>query len=207
MTPHEQYADLGHQERSGRFGIWVFIGSEVLFFGALFALYAGFRAHYTRDFEEASRHAKLWLGTANTYILLTSSLFVALGVAAIREGKRRQLAVFLVLTILCGLAFLVIKGVEYSEHFREGIEWGAAFSDPALPSRGALLYFTMYFVMTGLHALHVLIGVILFGGLLVRMRGGRYTGEYHLTVEVVGIYWHFVDIVWLFLWPSFYLMH
>jgi cytochrome c oxidase subunit 3 len=202
-----QYEDLAHQDRTGRFGMWVFIGSEVLFFGALFALYFGYRAHYPAAFAAASHHAKLVLGTANTYVLLTSSLSVALAVDAVRHDRRRRALFLIALTVALALVFLALKLTEYAAHIEEGILPGRAFHVAALPGPGPMLYFTLYYAMTGLHALHVLVGIGLFSWVFVRVRRGAWSPAGYLGLDLVGLYWHFVDVVWLFLWPMFYLLH
>jgi cytochrome c oxidase subunit 3 len=201
------YADRAHQDRAGRLGMWLFVASEVLFFGALFALYAGYRAAHPEAFLAAAHHAKLVFGTLNTYVLLTSSLCVALAVTSLRLGWPRVTSLLIVVTMLLALVFLGFKSAEYLEHFREGILPGLDFHFPPANDHGTRIYFTLYYVMTGLHALHVVIGIGLFAWVLRRLRLGRDTPETHLGLETVGLYWHFVDIVWLFLWPTFYLIH
>jgi cytochrome c oxidase subunit 3 len=200
------FESLENEEHAGTFGMWIFLSSEVLFFAGLFMLYAGYRAEYRNEFQQATHYSKLVLGTINTYILLTSSLFVAISVAAIRRNRVSLTLAMQLLTILFAGLFLVFKFVEYSEHFREGIYPGSWYRFPEAPGRGALLYFTLYFVMTGLHALHVLVGIGLFLWLLQRTARGKYTAEAHLGIDLIGLYWHFVDLVWIFLWPMFYLL-
>jgi cytochrome c oxidase subunit 3 len=200
------FQDLENQDHAGHFGMWVFISSEILFFAGLFMLYTGYRSEYHADFSKAAEYAKVGIGTANTFILLTSSLFVAISVGAIREGRVRLVIVMQVLTILCGVAFMVLKGIEYFEHFSDQIYPGYLYHFEKAPNRGSGLFYTLYFVMTGLHALHVIVGIGLFVWLLTRTIRGVYSAVGHLGIELVGIYWHFVDVVWIFLWPMFYLL-
>jgi len=206
--PHVEahFQDWENERHAGHFGMWVFIATEVLFFAALFALYTGYRAHYQAEFEEAAKHSKLYIGTANTYILITSSLFVALSIDAFRKDRTRYALFLQGLTVLFALAFMVLKFIEYSEHFKEGIYPGEAYHFKEVPGRGGMLFFTLYYVMTGLHALHVTIGIGLFGWLMFRTAKGHYSSKEHLGPTLVGIYWHFVDLVWIFLWPMFYLI-
>jgi cytochrome c oxidase subunit 3 len=200
------FQDWENERHSGHLGMWVFLASEVLFFTALFALYAGLRAHYPAEFSEAAKHSSLLIGSVNTYVLITSSLFVALQLDAFKKGKPGRALLLQALTILFALAFLALKGIEYSEHFNEGIYPGHWYHFDKVPNRGGMLFFTLYYVMTGLHALHVIIGIGLFLFLMWRTKKEFYTAQVHLGPTLIGLYWHFVDIVWIFLWPMFYLI-
>lgn len=205
-TPREPYATLAQQEGAARLGMWAFLASEALLFAALFALFAGARAEHPATFEEGARHMALGLGTVNTFVLLTSSLVVALALPPLGRGRRRLAIALLLGAIAMGAAFLVIKGVEYARHFREGIYpggSGAFFSEP--PEHGLRLFFTLYYLMTGLHALHVTGGMAALAWAAWRAhRGAIGPGREH-PLEFVGLYWHLVDVVWIFLWPLFYL--
>jgi cytochrome c oxidase subunit 3 len=201
------FQDWENERRSGHFGMWVFVASEVLFFTALFALYAGYRAHYPVEFSEASKHSKLALGTANTYVLITSSLFVALSIDAFRRDKVRLALLLQGLTVALALVFLLLKGIEYSQHFHEGIYPGEAYHFKEVPGHGGMLFFTLYYCMTGLHAIHVIVGIGLFSWLMARTAKGRYSSRAYMAPTLIGIYWHFVDVIWIFLWPMFYLIH
>ena len=179
---------------SARLGIWLFLATEVLLFGGLFTAYTVFRMQEPAMFHAGSLKLNRLLGAANTVVLICSSLTVALGLAAIREGKRRLLVTCLSLTLLLAALFLGIKSVEYAEHF----------SRREFP--GTDLFFSLYFMMTGLHAFHVLAGMTLFSGILWLAHSGKFTAEYHTPVEISGLYWHFVDIVWIYLFPLLYLI-
>jgi cytochrome c oxidase subunit 3 len=201
----EHFETLGKQTHAALLGGWIFLASELLFFAALFTLYSGYRAAYPEAFRLASQHTDLMLGTIMTYVLLTASLLVAIAVGALRGERRTLAAVMLAAAALLGALFLGLKLVEYAEHFRDGLYPGRFLDSPALDGRGARIFFTLYYLMTGLHFLHVAGGVVLLSVLAWLTRRGAYCAAYHTPVEVGGLYWHFVDIIWLFLWPMFYL--
>lgn len=206
---HVQYSSLARQHATARLGMWVFLGSEALLFAGLLALYAAYRFAYPAAFDAASAHANLAIGTVNTYILITSSLTMALAIHATRHGQRRRTVALLVATIGFGLAFDVLKAVEYAEHLAEGIAPGGYFASDAfgaVPAPGVVLYVTLYYLLTGLHALHVTGGVCVLVWLAIRARRGDFTPESHIALELGGLYWHLVDLVWIFLWPLLYLI-
>jgi cytochrome c oxidase subunit 3 len=201
-----QYDNLERQHATARLGMWVFLASESLLFAGLFALYAAYRFVYPVEFHAAAAHANVLLGTTNTYLLLTSSLTVALAIDATKNAHRRRALVLLAITIALGCAFEVLKFVEYAEHLREGIAPGGYYTFAGLPAHGAVLYFTLYYLMTGLHALHVAGGLCALAWLWLRLYRGRITPQSYLSLELGGLYWHLVDLVWLFLWPLLYLV-
>jgi len=201
-----QYDSLERQHATAQLGMWVFLGSETLLFAGLFALYAAYRFVYPAEFHAASAHANLWIGTINTYILLTSSLTMALAIHATRQGHRRRTVALLAVTIAFGLAFDALKFVEYAGHLREGLAPGAYYAFDALAPHGVVLYVTLYYLLTGLHALHVTGGVCVLIWLAVRARRGDFTPQSHIALELGGLYWHLVDLVWIFLWPLLYLI-
>lgn len=200
------FEDLARQTHAARLGMWVFIGSEALLFSALFALYAAYNAAYPGEFRIAAAHTDLVLGTIMTAVLLTSSYLVAMSLARVRADKTRDATLFLAGAIALAAAFLVLKGFEYAEHFRDGLFPGVAYRSSALPGPGPNIFFTLYYAMTGLHALHVLGGMVLLLWLTWRVHGGRFDDAYHTPLELGGMYWHFVDVIWVFLWPLFYLL-
>ncbi|HEX7128058.1 MAG TPA: cytochrome c oxidase subunit 3 [Thermodesulfobacteriota bacterium] len=202
-----QFEDRAKQAHAARLGMWVFLVSEMLLFGALFALYAAYRTTYPAAFAGATRLTDLTLGTANTYVLVTSSLVVALSLAAARRALGRLAGGLLALALAMGALFLVLKGVEYSAHFREGLYPGTYYRYAGMPDRGAQVFFSLYYLMTGLHALHVLIGMIVLAWLAWLALRGRFGPDGDTPLELGAMYWHFVDIIWLFLWPMFYLIH
>ncbi len=190
--------------KSGTLGIWLFIATEVLLFGGLFLLYATYRFKHPADFHAASLELSRFDGTLNTGILITSSLTAALSILALQAGKFARSRFFLVSTILFGLAFLVVKAFEWGAKFLHGLYP----SSPVLATRpqGEILYFGLYFTMTGLHALHVIVGMGVLTGVLILMGRGKVTPERPILIENAGLYWHLVDIIWIFLFPLFYLI-
>jgi len=201
----EQYGDFAQQDETLQFGMWVFLASEVLLFAGLFALYGSYRAMYGADFADAIKHNTLAYGTVNMYVLLCSSFTVALAVWATRRGRNGLCVAMLVTTALLGVAFIVIKLFEYAEHFRERALPGPYYHMAELPTYGANRFFTMYWLMTGLHALHVTGGVCLLVWLTWRAAHRFYTPEHHVGLEMGTLYWHLIDIIWIFLWPIMYL--
>jgi cytochrome c oxidase subunit III len=200
-----QFENLTKQEHAARFGMWIFLGSEVLLFAGLFGLYAAYRVEYSAEFERAFHHNEALIGTLNTVILILSSFTIAWSIHALRRERRRTALLMLFVTLACGSLFLVFKGVEYSHHFAEGIFPGAYYSFAEMPSNGARLFFTLYFFMTGLHALHMIAGLVLVSWLTTRVYRRRTTSRYHTELEMGALYWHLVDSIWIFLWPLFYL--
>lgn len=201
-----QFEDLAQQHEAATLGMWVFLANEVMFFGAIFMGYTAYRYLYPHVFAAASPHLDRTLGSVNTAVLLTSSLTMALAVHASQVGKRKALVVFLLLTMLLGTGFLGIKSLEYSHKFAEHLAPGSGFRFEGPQPEKAEIFFFLYFIMTAIHALHVLIGVVLIGVVALLAWRGRYSPEYYAPVENTGLYWHFVDIVWVFLFPMLYLI-
>jgi cytochrome c oxidase subunit 3 len=201
----EQYGDFAQQDHTLKFGMWVFLASEVLLFAALFALYAAYRTMYVDDFRAAIEHNTLAYGTVNMFVLLVSSFTVALSVWAVRHGRNGTAVALQLTTIALGIAFLVIKLFEYAEHFHERALPGRYYHMIELPTFGANRFFTMYWVMTGVHALHVTGGVCVVGWLVYRTATRHYTPEHYAGLEMGTMYWHLVDVIWIFLWPLLYL--
>jgi cytochrome c oxidase subunit 3 len=200
------FGDLDQQREAATLGMWVFLATEVLFFGGLFAAYLVYRIWYPQTFGEASRQLDLTLGAINTAILITSSLTMAMGVRAAALGRRAALMVFLVLTMVFGAAFLGIKGYEYHMKFVEHLIPGAGFRFEGPDPIHAQIFFSLYFAMTGLHAVHMIVGLGLMTVMLVMAWRGAFSREWHTPIDISGLYWHFVDIVWIFLFPLLYLV-
>jgi cytochrome c oxidase subunit 3 len=200
------FSDAGQQHGAATLGMWIFLASEVLFFGVLFTSYLVSRLLNYDGFVHGSQHTDLLLGTLNTALLLTSSLTMALAVRGAALGERRGTTLWLTVTLLLGAAFLVIKGVEYHQEYLEGLVPVLAFDYSGPHAGGVTLFFYLYFVMTGLHALHLLVGIGIVGALVLMNARGRFSRDWHTPVELTGLYWHFVDIVWIFLYPLFYLV-
>jgi cytochrome c oxidase subunit 3 len=201
----EQFADLAEEEHALRFGMWVFLASELMLFAGLFALYASYRAMYPADFARAIRENTLAHGTVNMYLLLTSSATAAGAVAAAKGDRRRLTALLLGVTMLLGIAFLGVKGLEYAKHVREGALPGVAYHLAKLPGPGANRFFTLYWTLTGVHALHVAGGLGVMGWMTWRAARGFYDPAHTVTLEMGTLYWHLVDVMWIVLWPIFYL--
>jgi cytochrome c oxidase subunit 3 len=201
----EQFDSLERQSDALRFGMWLFLASELLLFSGLFALYAAYRGEYGQEFTQALHTNTLAYGTANMYVLLTSSFCVALAVRDMRRGAQRMAATWLLLSATLGAAFLVIKGFEYGVHIHEGALPGPYYHFKQAPTLGGNRFYTLYWVTTGAHALHVTggIGVLLWTALHAVQ--GRYSEEDHARFENAGLYWHFVDVMWIFIWPIYYL--
>ena len=200
MNAMEQHRDV----TSSKLGMWLFILSELLLFGGIFVLYSAYRYKNPADFHHASAELDVILGTLNTVILLTSSLTMAISISAIQTGRRRLSAFLLVATIALGLLFLVNKGVEWTTK----IDHGIYPNSPALLTRakGEILFFGLYYVMTGLHGLHVLVGVGVLSVMLVFLLKAKISQSRFADLENSGLYWHLVDIIWIFLYPLFYLI-
>lgn len=192
------------QRETALLGMWVFLVTEILFFGGLFTAYTVYRWQYPEAFALASNRLDTVLGGINTAVLLTSSLTMALAVRGAQLGRGRVSALLVLATIVLGGVFLGIKLFEYHHKFEEGLVPGQGFQMTEMP--GAALFFCLYFGMTGLHAIHMVVGMALLAGVGIAAWVGRFTPENHNFVEGMGLYWHFVDIVWIFLFPLLYLM-
>jgi len=200
------FPNLAQQEHAARLGMWLFLATELLLFGGLFTAYSVYRFLFSETFAEASRHLNLTLGTVNTVVLITSSLTAALGHHFAHQKKGRAAAFVLALTLLMAVGFLVIKGFEWHEDFQEGLLPGRYFSNTELKGAGGPMFFAMYFILTGLHGLHVIIGMGVLAVLMVLCLRGRYDHGYYTPVELGVMYWHLVDLIWIFLYPLLYLI-
>jgi cytochrome c oxidase subunit 3 len=207
-----QFDDLDQQKEAATLGMWAFLGTEIMFFGGAILAYSIYRFFYYNAFAAASGREKWLTGGINTGVLLCSSLTMALAVHAAQIGNRRNLVRFLLATILLGSVFIVIKLSEYVHLYQEGLLPVASMFNPtpevmepryAGPAR---IFFSFYFGLTGLHMLHMLIGIVIILVIAWRALRGRYSSAYYNPVEVIGLYWHFVDIVWIFLYPLLYLV-
>lgn len=200
------FSSLERQNEAIRLGMWLFLSTEILIFAGLFVGYAVFRFQFPEAFAECSRHLDLSLGTVNTVILITSSFTVAMSIHFARTDRRMLAVACLVFTIACALGFLGIKAVEYSHKFAEGALPGKYYTFAHVTADGAPMYFTVYFLTTGLHALHVVIGMTVLAVLTVKTLRGRFNSAYYTGLELGGLYWHLVDLVWIFLFPLLYLI-
>ena len=250
-APHvaHQFEDIEQQNESYIIGMWTFLVTEIMFFGALFMALSLYRATYSEDFHIAHRALDVKLGMINTCVLLTSSVFMALAVRGAQLADRLKTQFWLFLTILCAFAFLGVKAIEYTAEFKEHHYPGPTFNAEELvkqqreedernglasahretpnppetitvaPAAGdrsgpsqkltvdrKQLFFSLYFIMTGLHGIHVIIGILVLGTLLLMVAFRHPAVEYFMPIEIAGLYWHFVDIVWIFLFPLIYLI-
>ena len=211
MSSHAR-APLAHhfesyeqQRETASLGMWVFLVTEIMFFGGLFFAYALYRWLYTTAFREASNSLDLWLGTFNTAVLIGSSLTMAMAVRSAQLGRRQLIVLFLVLTIVLGGVFLGVKGIEYHEKWVHHHIPGPGFEFHG-DATHAQMFFFLYFMMTGLHALHMIVGIGILAVMIGMAWRGMFSPENHNAIEATGLYWHFVDIVWIFLFPLLYLI-
>ncbi len=203
-----QFDDLEQQTEAAHLGMWLFLSTEILFFGGLFGAYAVYRVSYPAALAAASKELLLWAGAADTVILLVSSFAMAMAVHAAQTGARRRLACLLLAAAAFGGLFLCLHGYEYYQDFAGHHVPGPSFryDGGEAPANQVQLFFILYFVMTGLHSLHVTIGIVILAMLAVQAWRGKFSKEYYNSIEVGGLYWHFVDIVWVFLFPLLYLV-
>jgi cytochrome c oxidase subunit 3 len=202
----EHFEDLRKQAHAAHLGMWVFLGSEILFFAGLFTLYVGYRTEHPYGFGFGVEHNTIVYGSVNTAVLLVSSFTVALALHVLRRGAPGQCLVLVATTVLLGLGFLCVKTAEYLHHFGEGIyPGGAGHFFLEHPDPGTKMFFTLYYCMTGLHAVHVFVGICVLAVLFFHVRSQKVTPEVTHPLALGAIYWHFVDVIWIFLWPLFYL--
>jgi cytochrome c oxidase subunit 3 len=206
LAHQHQFDDTAQQYEASALGMWVFLVTEIMFFGGLFTAYVAYRSAYPAAFGLASDHLDLTLGAVNTAVLIGSSLTMALAVHSSQLGKRTALVIFLLLTMALGSVFLGIKAVEYAHKFEQHVVPGPHFIFHGPDANHAEIFFSLYFAMTGLHAIHMIIGLGVLAVLVLQARKGRFGTRYHTPIELAGLYWHFVDIVWIFLFPLLYLI-
>jgi cytochrome c oxidase subunit 3 len=205
-----QFDTEAQQKDASTLGMWIFLITEIMFFGGMFAVYTVYRSWYPDVFAIASSSLNEIIGAANTAVLLLSSFTMVLAVRAGQLGQQKMIVIFLILTLLFGGVFLGVKAYEWNEKFEEHhIPGMAAFHLDGVPPADqghAQLFFSLYFGMTGLHALHMVIGVGLLLTLILQARRGKFSASYYTPVDMTGLYWHFVDIIWIFLFPLLYLI-
>jgi cytochrome c oxidase subunit 3 len=217
MLAH-QFDDPAQQKEAATLGMWAFLATEVMFFGGALTAFVVYRSFYAHAFAQAAReHMHIAAGTINTAVLLTSSLTVALSVYFASHGQKKPLVYMLLATIALAVIFLGIKAYEYTSEYHEHLVPGLNFEYPphhhehpehlTANPKNVELFFCFYFILTGIHALHMIVGLGLFTWLTIKASRGRFSAEYYNPVEVCGLYWHFVDLVWIFLFPLLYLLH
>jgi cytochrome c oxidase subunit III len=202
---HHFYS-MEQQLEASTLGMWVFLVTEIMFFGGMFMAYIVYRITYPEAWLLGSNHLNVSLGALNTAVLICSSLTMVLAVRAAQTGNRGGQILHLILTIVFGSVFLIVKYFEYAEKFEHHLVPGPFF-DMALPQANQQqLFFSIYFMMTGIHALHMIVGIGIMLVILAMAIRGRFSPSYYTPVEISGLYWHFVDIVWIFLFPLLYLL-
>ena len=207
LALREQFETPSQQKEASAMGMWIFLVTEVMFFGGMFLAYTVYRKAFADVFSIASNTLNVVIGAVNTGVLICSSFTMVLAVRAARIGSRRLLILFLILTMLLGTAFLGIKGYEWNQKFQEHHVPGATFHLEGTAQQGpAELFFSLYFMMTGVHAAHMVVGVGILMTLLFQTFAGKYGAEYYTPVDMAGLYWHFVDIIWIYLFPLLYLI-
>ncbi|MGE0822177.1 MAG: cytochrome c oxidase subunit 3 family protein [Candidatus Binatia bacterium] len=203
-----QFDDRAQQTEAVSLGMWAFLVQEILFFGGLFTGYTVYRSYYPESFIAGSHHLDIFLGGFNTVVLIASSLTMAMAVWAAQNSKKNLLLLFLILTLALGSVFLGVKVIEYADKFHHhlipglGFQWTEPHGDP----KHVQIFYSFYFAMTGMHALHMIIGAAVITPIIIMAARGRFHKDYYAPVEVFGLYWHFVDIVWIFLFPLLYLI-
>jgi cytochrome c oxidase subunit 3 len=202
----EQFDDLEQQHTAASLGMWIFLATEVLFFGGLLFSYVAYRVAYPIDFAKAGRELNITIGTINTAVLLVSSAFMAGAVHSARTGRNKRAARELALTWILGLLFLCLKAYEYYDDFEKNLVPASNVKQIAAREPITRLFYFIYYALTGLHAIHLTIALGIVAVIWRRARRGDFSAEYHSPVEVTGLYWHFVDLVWIFLYPLLYLM-
>jgi cytochrome c oxidase subunit 3 len=205
------FTSIDQQNQTASIGIWAFLVQEVMFFGGLFTVYLVYRLLYPQAFLEGSYHLAegwgLYLGTANTVVLIGSSLTMALAVRSAQLGRHKQIAVYIGATFVLACVFLAVKAYEYGHKYDDALIPGVRWAPTAGAEPHLNLFYGLYFIMTGMHAVHMLVGLLLMGFVATRALRGRYTPRNYIGVEILGLYWHFVDLVWIFLFPLLYLLN
>lgn len=208
-VPHHHahhFASAEDEFEACKQGMWLFLVTEVLMFGGLFVAYGIFRGLYPEMFHEAHKMLAVNMGALNTVVLITSSLTMAMAVTSTQKGQRNKAIFFLAITFFFACCFLVVKYFEYQHKFHDGLLPGAFFHNTELKDPKTPLFFSLYFLMTGLHGIHVLLGMGVIAWLLRRTIRGDFGPNFYTPVELVGFYWHFVDLVWIYLFPLLYLV-
>jgi cytochrome c oxidase subunit 3 len=201
------FADAENEFTANKLGFWLFLATEILLFGGLFVAYVVFRSTYPMTFHEAHEHLSKPMGAINTVVLICSSFTMAMAVRASQTNQQRRLVWLLAVTIVCAFIFLIIKFFEYKAKIEHGYLPGYWYTPhlPTDPPNGNI-FFGLYFVMTGLHGLHVLGGIVAITWVLIKAKKGQFSSEWYTPVELVGMYWHLVDLIWIYLFPLFYLI-
>ena len=202
----EHFDDLAQQHEAATLGMWIFLVTEIMLFGGLFTAYTAYRWVYRPAWVEGSHHMALAVGAINTAVLIVSSLTMALAVQSVQLGHVVRVVRYLSLTAFLGTVFLALKAFEYQQHFYEGLVPGRFWRFEGPQSHHVEMFFWLYYGMTGLHAVHLTVGVGLVAVLIVMALRLKFSAVYHTPVEAIGLYWHLIDVIWIFLFPIFYLV-
>ncbi len=207
-SPHlaHHFSEMEQQHESAKLGMWIFLLTEILLFGGLFTAYAIYRAWHPDMFYNAHKFLNIYLGTLNTVVLITSSLTMALAIRATQMGRKNRTIGFLIFTLLLAGIFLVIKYLEYRHKFEVGQLPGKYYTFTGIEGTNPHIFFSIYFMMTGLHGIHVMAGIGVIGWMLRKTIKNTFSPEYYTPLEMTGLYWHLVDIIWIFLFPLLYLV-
>lgn len=200
------FKSMGQQFDAAKLGVWLFLCTEILMFGGLFVGYIIFHGLYPEMFAEGAKHLNWRLGALNTVVLLLSSYTMAMGIHYAQTNQKSKSLINLWITVVCGLIFMIVKYFEYTHKFHIGLEPGKFFSFEGAEHTNLALYFSFYFLMTGLHGSHVLVGLGLIIWVIIRTSRGEFNSEYYTAVECVGLFWHLVDLIWIYLFPLLYLV-
>ncbi len=200
------FSDAEQQRESAKLGMWLFLLTEILLFGGLFVFYAIYRAWHPEMFHNAHKVLDVTMGATNTIVLITSSITMALSIRSIQLNKIKQTIWFLVTTLLLAGTFMVIKYFEYEHKIHLGQLPGHYYTYTGVEGTNQHVFFSAYFLMTGLHGIHVFVGMCLIGWLIFKTKAGMFSSQYYTHIEMTGLYWHLVDLIWIFLFPLFYLI-
>ena len=200
------FADAEQEFSSNKLGFWFFLATEILLFGGMFVAYIVFRYTYPEMFMDAHHHLDRTMGAINTIVLIGSSFTMAMAVRSAQTNKQKELVGYLVVTLLCAFTFLVIKYFEYSAKFEHGYLPGLWYTPHGADPVNGNLFFGLYFMMTGLHGVHVLGGIVAISWVLVKATKNHFSSSWYTPVELTGLYWHLVDLIWIYLFPLFYLI-
>ena len=200
------FANFAQQYEAASMAMWCFLITEILFFGGVFLAYAIYREMYPQAFAAGSHHLSIFLGCLNTAVLISSSFTMVLGVHAARMGKKNITSLYLFLTLVLGCVFLGVKAIEYTDKFVNHLVPNDTFHFHGFEGPGIRIFYSLYFALTGLHALHMVIGAVILIIILIQNMNGKFSAEYNSPIDMFGLYWHFVDIVWIFLFPLLYLI-
>ena len=200
------FANFAQQYEAASMAMWCFLITEILFFGGVFLAYAIYREMYPQAFAAGSHHLSIFLGCLNTAVLISSSFTMVLGVHAARMGKKNLTSLYLFLTLVLGCVFLGVKAIEYHDKFINHLVPNDTFHFHGFEGPGIRIFYSLYFALTGLHALHMVIGAVILIIILIQNMNGKFSAEYNSPIDKFGLYWHFVDIVWIFLFPLLYLI-